>query len=484
VNGTSIATSTITPPALPATDAMSLLTVYASRELSPVEACKAYLDRIEALEPSLHTFVHLDRQRLLADAHEAERKLVQSSSAALDEHPLLGVPVAIKDMIDVAGMPTTCHSKILLGNIARADADCTGRLRRAGALIMGKLATHEFARGGPAFDLPFEPARNPWNPTHHPGGSSSGAGAGVAAGLFPLAIGTDTGGSVRHPAAACGIAGFKPSYDRVSRAGVFPLSPTLDHVGPLARRVCDLALAFEAMDAGNDAPWPERLSFCRSLRECDANAAAGARIGYLRRFHMQDVPASPEICAGIDSAAATFAELGAHVEEVDTVALTDYFDVNRVILHAEAWQIHQHWLRERPSDYAAATRRGFFEGSFYSAADYLDAMRCRQLLKRHIASLFDRYDFLICGSSLHLPCAIDDGALLAKSYSMQARVLFNLSGDPALGLMCGLSPDKLPLSFQLAAKYGRDRALLRLGAAYENATPWKDVWPPLALFAA
>jgi aspartyl-tRNA(Asn)/glutamyl-tRNA(Gln) amidotransferase subunit A len=150
---------------------------------------------------------------------------------------LHGVPVGIKDIIDVAGLPTTCHSKILIDNVAAADAVCVSRLRGAGAIVLGKLSTHEFAIGGPSFDLPWPPARNPWNTDHHPGGSSSGSGAGVAAGLFPMALGSDTGGSVRNPASACGIVGLKPTYGLISRRGVFPLSFTLDHVGPLTRTV-------------------------------------------------------------------------------------------------------------------------------------------------------------------------------------------------------------------------------------------------------
>ncbi len=465
-------------PPVPAGDVRTLTAAYAAGDLSPVDACERYLARIEALDGALHAFTHLDRAGLMAGARAAAGLIAETGGAALAERPLLGVPVAIKDVIDVAGMPTTCHSKILQGHIAAADAACVARLRAAGALIMGKLATHEFARGGPCFDLPMPPARNPWDLARHPGGSSSGAGAGVAAGLFPLGIGTDTGGSVRHPAGACGIAGFKPSFEAISRAGVFPLAPSLDHVGVLARRVADLALAFECMQEAGDIM--DSLDVCRALTAGDTAAAAGVRIGYLRRFHTTDIPASAAIAAGIEGAAATLAQLGAIVEPVDTQPLTDYFDVNRVILHAEAWQIHQTWLRERPQDYAHVTRLGLLEGSFYSAADYLDAQRGRQLLNRQLGALFQRYDVLLLGNSLHAPCAIDDGPLVARTYSMQARTPFNLSGDPALALMCGLDEAGMPLSFQLAARRGHDRALLRLGAAYEAATPWKDVWPPLA----
>ncbi len=190
----------------------------ARRDISPVELTRALLARIEQLDPTLHVFVRLDAEAALDAARAAEAEIVNGRPRG----KLHGVPVGIKDIIDVAGLPTTCHSKILLDNIAAADAVVVARLREAGAIVLGKLSTHEFAIGGPSFDLPFPPARNPWNPDHHPGGSSSGAGAGVAAGLFPLALGSDTGGSVRNPASCCGIVGLKPTYGLVSRRGVFP----------------------------------------------------------------------------------------------------------------------------------------------------------------------------------------------------------------------------------------------------------------------
>jgi aspartyl-tRNA(Asn)/glutamyl-tRNA(Gln) amidotransferase subunit A len=190
----------------------------AARKLSPVELTKALLDRIGRLDPTLHAFIRLDAEAAMAAAKAAEAEIM----ADRPRGPLHGVPVGIKDIIDVAGLPTTCHSKILIDHVAAADAACVAKLRGAGAIVLGKLSTHEFAIGGPSFDLPWPPARNPWNPDHHPGGSSSGSGAGIAGGLFPLALGSDTGGSVRNPASACGIVGLKPTYGLVSRRGVFP----------------------------------------------------------------------------------------------------------------------------------------------------------------------------------------------------------------------------------------------------------------------
>src|SRR5438309_3251238 len=215
----------------------------AARELSPVELMNALLERISRLDPKLHAFIRLDADAALAAARAAEAEIASGRPRG----PLHGVPVGIKDIIDVAGLPTTCHSKILIDNIAASDAVCVARLRGAGAIVLGKLSTHEFAIGGPSFDLPWPPARNPWNTDHHPGGSSSGSGSGVAAGLFPMALGTDTGGSVRNPASCCGIVGLKPTYGLVSRRGLLPLLFTPDHIGPMTRTVADNALMLDVI---------------------------------------------------------------------------------------------------------------------------------------------------------------------------------------------------------------------------------------------
>src|SRR5690348_15967174 len=244
---------------------------------------------------------------------DAARAAEKELSAGRVRGPLHGIPVGIKDIIDVAGLPTTCHSKILVDNIAAADAVCVAKLRGAGAIVLGRLSTHEFAIGSPSFDLPWPPARNPWNPNHHPGGSSSGSGSGIAAGLFPLALGSDTGGSVRNPASACGIVGLKPTYGLVSRRGVFPLSFTLDHVGPLTRTVVDCALLLDAiaghdpLDPGSAAAPPGHyaLGLERGIR--------GLRIGFIRHFHETDLPADPEVTAGLENVAATLHKLGADI---------------------------------------------------------------------------------------------------------------------------------------------------------------------------
>src|SRR4051794_9397776 len=343
----------------------------ATRKLSPVELMTALLERIARLDPKLNVFIRLDGEAAMNAARAAEAEIAAGRSRG----PLHGVPVGIKDIIDVAGLPTTCHSKILIDNIATADAVCVSRLRGAGAIVLGKLSTHEFAIGGPSFGLPWPPARNPWDPNHHPGGSSSGSGSGIAAGLFPLALGSDTGVSVRNPASACGIVGLKPTYGLVSRRGVFPLSFTLDHVGPLTRNVADNALMLSVI-AGHDPLDPGSAA---APAGHDASAleqgVRGLRIGFIRHFHQTDLPADAEVAAALENVVRTLQGLGAEIRDLRLPTLTEFGAVNRVILQSEAWAVHGLWLRERPGDYGRLARRRLMAGAFMSAGDYVQASR-------------------------------------------------------------------------------------------------------------
>ena len=223
----------------------------AKRDLSPVELCQALLDRVEQLDPTYHAFIERTPELALTAARTAE----SAFAAGRVQSAMQGIPFGLKDIIDLAGVATTCHSKIFAGHVAKTDADVTARLKAGGAIPMGKLSTHEFAIGGPSFDLPWPPAVNPWGGAHFPGGSSSGSGVAVASGMLPAALGTDTGGSVRNPASMCAIVGLKPTYGRVSRRGVFPLAYSLDHVGPMTRTVADNAALLQVL-AGHDAQDP------------------------------------------------------------------------------------------------------------------------------------------------------------------------------------------------------------------------------------
>jgi aspartyl-tRNA(Asn)/glutamyl-tRNA(Gln) amidotransferase subunit A len=455
--------------------ATEIAQAFAAKTLTPRQLLIDLLTRIQALDPKLNAFIRLDADGAMADAVRAD----QEFAAGRSRGPLHGVPVGIKDIIDVAGLPTTGHSKILVDNIAKADAVVIRRLREAGAIIIGKLSTHEFAIGGPSFDLPFPPARNPWNLLHHPGGSSSGSGAGVAAGLFPVALGTDTGGSVRNPASACGIVGLKPTYGLVSRRGVFPLSFTLDHIGPLTRTVADAALMLDAI-AGHDPADPgSAATQARGFGRMLDRGVRDLRVGFVRHFHERDLPAHPEVAAALNDVARVLQAEGAQVHNVTLPTLTEFAGINRVILCSEAWSVHAPWLRERPGDYGQLARRRLLPGAFMTAGDYVGAQRRRTEV---IAAVEDRlrdYDVLLCASSMDPASRIADAEETARTYPRQARTPFNVTGHPALAMMAGLSRNGLPMSVQFVGRYFDDATVLRVAAAYERATAWHKKKPPI-----
>jgi aspartyl-tRNA(Asn)/glutamyl-tRNA(Gln) amidotransferase subunit A len=447
----------------------------AARKLSPVELMTALLERIARLDPKLNVFIRLDGDAAMDAARGAEAEITSGRLRG----PLHGVPVGIKDIIDVAGLPTTCHSKILIDNVAATDAVCVSHLRGAGAIVLGKLSTHEFAIGGPSFDLPWPPARNPWNPDHHPGGSSSGSGSGIAAGLFPMALGSDTGGSVRNPASACGIVGLKPTYGLVSRRGVFPLSFTLDHVGPLTRTVADNALMLDII-AGHDpldpgsatAPWGRYASgLDRGVR--------GMRIGFIRHFHESDLPADPEVAAGLENVAGTLQKLGADIRDVRLPTLGDFAAVNRVILQSEAWAIHGRWLRERPSDYGRLARRRLLPGAFMSAGDYVQAARRRLEMIAAVEDALREADVLLCASAMDPPSRLDDPVETERTYPRQARTPFNVTGHPALAMMAGLSSTGLPLSVQFVGRNFAEATLFQVAGAWGRVAGTEEKHPPI-----
>ena len=448
---------------------------FAARRLSPVEVLDALLARIAALNGQLNVFVALDMHGARQAAFQAEADFAAGKACG----PLRGIPVAIKDVIDVAGLKTTCQSKILLDNIATADASAVERLRRAGAIILGKVATFEFALGGPSFDLPFPPARNPWNPDHATGGSSSGSGAGLAAGLFPAALGTDTGGSVRNPASACGVVGLKPTYGRVSRRGVFPLAFSLDHVGPMGRRVADVAALLHAI-AGHDPLDPGSAQTPRPEGRLDAEADAGLkglRIGFVRHFHERDMPADPQVSVALERAAGVLESCGATIGTAQLPPLGQFSAVNRILLQAEAWAIHAPWLRARPQHYSKLCRQRLLAGAFLTAEDYVQAQRRRNRMIAEVETVFRDVDLLLTASAMDPPCRIDDPEAIARTYPRQARTPFNVTGHPALAMTAGFSNDGLPLSLQLVGRYWDEPSVIRAAAAFEGATQFYKQHP-------
>ena len=444
-----------------------------TRKLSPVELTRALLARIERHDGRLNAFIRVTPESALAAAKAAEAEIMAGGWRG----PLHGVPLGLKDIIDVAGLPTTSHSKILLDNVAKADAVVTARLKAAGGVLVGKLSTHEFAIGGPSFDLPFPPARNPWNRDCHPGGSSSGSGVALAAGFVPVALGTDTGGSVRNPASMCGIVGMKPTYGRVSRRGVFPLSYSLDHVGPMTRTVRDNAVLLNII-AGHDADDPGSADVAsEDFAALIGKGLKGVRIGLARHLYAEAPVASAEQLTALDAAAEVLRALGAEVREIRLAAYDDYITCNRIILTAEAFAIHRRWLAERPGDYGALTRQRILPGASIAAADYIDALRLRQRLIQQTSAAMAGVDVVMTASSLDPTCRIDDAEAIARTYPRQVRQPFNVTGQPALAMPAGFTRDGLPLSLQLVGHNFQEAMVYRVAAAYEEATRWCDRRP-------
>jgi len=447
----------------------------AAGELSPVALTEAALARAEALNPKLDAFIEITAARASAAAARAEKEIAGGRRRG----PLHGIPYGLKDIYDAAGLRTTAHSRLLLDNIATTDAETTARLEAAGMILIGKLATHEFATGGPAFDLPFPPARNPWNTAHFTGGSSSGSGAAVAAGILPLAMGSDTGGSIRLPAAYCGTVGLKPTYGRVSRRGVAPLCYSLDTTGPLTWTVEDAALALQVLaghdplDPGSaDVPVPD---YRAGLRD----GVKGLRVGYCSAFN-RDGEVNAEQTAALDQAAQTLAKLGAEMIEVALPPNAQFQACARTISHSESFAIHAKDLRIRPELYARVTRERLVLGGLLTATQYVQAQRLRRILTRKVDALFETVDVLLTAI---IPAAAsvleetDDGPWRRQQ---PLASVFNVTGHPAMAQPCGFSGNGLPLSLQLVGRHFDEATLLRVGHAYEREAGWVNRRPALA----
>jgi aspartyl-tRNA(Asn)/glutamyl-tRNA(Gln) amidotransferase subunit A len=448
----------------------------AARKLSPVELTKSCLAKIEQLDDTLHAFIVVTAERALADARAAEARIM----AGRAKGPLDGIPIAHKDIYNTAGIATTAHSRLLQGNIPSEDAHTARLLAEAGTVMLGKLATHEFAMGGPSFDLPWPPARNPWNPDHFTSGSSSGTGAAVAAGLILGGTGSDTGGSIRGPAAFCGIAGIKATYGRCSRAGVLPLSNTLDHTGPLAWTVEDCAMLLQAM-AGHDPADP--ASADRPVPDFRADLAKGAkglRIGVIRHFHEIDNKVNAAVQKGIDDALAIYKGQGADISEITLPPMADFQAAGWVILSVEAFAIHEPWLRTRFNDYGELLRDRLAMGGLVSGADYVQAVRHRRELCVATAAAMRDFDIVLTAGAPSEAPRIDSipkwGSLDKPGFTMP----FNVTGLPAITICSGFGEGGLPVGIQLAAKPFQEPTLFRAAHAYETATPWRKRRPALA----
>jgi aspartyl-tRNA(Asn)/glutamyl-tRNA(Gln) amidotransferase subunit A len=451
----------------------------AARKLSPVELVQAKLARMEALDGQINAFITPTSEHAMRQARAAENELASGTPRG----PLHGIPFALKDIYATSGIPTTGHSKVGKDNVPREDAAVTERLYAAGGLLLGKLSTHEFAHGSPDFDAPWPPARNPWNPEHATGGSSSGSGAAVAAGFVLAAMGSDTGGSIRNPAACCGVVGLKPTYGLVSRYGVIPNSWAYDHCGPLAWTVEDCAIVLDAI-AGFDprdgasvrrAPVEYRAALTGDVR--------GLRIGVIRHFWEEDLKVSDEVARAMELAMEHFKQLGATLEDVRMRPLQQYLDVKMVIAESEIFCVHQHDLIARPGDFGRPFLAQTLAGCLFDAVDYVQAQRERQRILAEMELLYARYDVLLTTSSAPAP-RFDRMSTFRSWIQPNIHTPFDVTGGPALVLCNGYSESGLPLAMQIAGKPFDDASVLRAAHAFESAADTRSRRPKLIPGAA
>ena len=442
-------------------------------ELSPREAVQDALERIERDDPAYNSFITVRAEEALAEAE------------ALPERtgPLHGVPIGVKDVIDVAGTRTTAASNVLADNIAAADATVVARLRKAGAVIVGRLNTHEFAWGASTTSQAFGPAHNPWDTERICGGSSGGSGAAVAARLVPGALGTDTAGSVRIPAALCGVTGIRPTTGRVPNRGVIPVSWTYDTVGPLAHTAEDCALLLDAIGG----PEPGDASTTSIAAEpCVPgldDGVEGLRIGVVAHL-VEDVPLDPRVGAAVEEAIAELGRLGARVERVEAPFLRRAEIAQQLVMLPEAAEAHLPWLRTRLADYGSDVRARLLAGLLLPASAPITGQRARRALAEEARPLFDRFDLLAAPEMPIVAPRIGEDPVDVGGQELPYRlslIPFNSPwsclGLPTAAVPCGLV-DRLPVGLALTGRRLAEATVLRAAHAFQRATDWHERRPP------
>ncbi len=437
-----------------------------SRALSPVELTEAVLARIERVEPALHAHITVAAEHVREQARRAADEIAHGRYRGV----LHGIPFGVKDNYETAGIRTTGHSRAYRDHVPPSNAFVIDRLYESGAVLVGKHALHELAHGGPSFDLPWPPARNPWHTAHFTGGSSSGSGAAVAAGLGYFSLGSDTGGSVRTPAALCGLVGMKPTFGLVSRRGVIPNCYSLDTCGPLTKTVEDCALVLDVL-AAHDAHDPAcakgtRPDFRRALR----TDLAHVRVGVLRHFWEEDLPADEELNAATSEALRVLEDLGARLEEVRLRTPREHYDVWTLIEEPETFSIQRQALKRRPGDFGSVFLERTLIACLMDGADYVDAQRVRAQMVAEMRALMAQHDVLVMAGAGPAPRLSPALAAWPAPNRFQAA---NIAGNPAIVVPCGFSRAGLPLSLHLVGRPFEDAKLLGFAHAYEQATQWR-----------
>lgn len=446
-----------------------------AREVSPVELTRQSLERVAADEPRLNAFVRMTADLALAAARQAEREIASGGWRG----ELHGVPVAVKDLYDMAGLPTTCSSRVRHDHVAAENSACVDRLQQAGAVIIGKTHTHEFAYG-----IVTPTTGNPWNTAHIPGGSSGGSGATVAARGCFMAMGTDTGGSIRIPAAVCGVVGLKPTYGRVSRFGIASLSWSLDHAGPLARTVGDAAVTLAAL-AGYDErdPGSANVPVGDYTAELE-RGVKGLRIGVPRNYFFDQV--DPEVSKHVRTALDKLASQGAELVDVEIPMAQQIMPVEFGLCMPEASAYHQEAMRTRRELYEEDVRIFLEAGEMIPAVDYITALRVRSTMQAAWRKMFDGLDAII-GPAVASPATRRDQVSVRWADGSEEPVTpvfvrlsapANVLGLPSVAVPCGFTAAGLPTSFQVIGRPFNEARILRIARAYESVTDWTKRQPP------
>ena len=453
-----------------------------TRRLSPVELTRAVLERAQALNDTVNAYITITADSALREAQDAEHAILQGDYRG----PLHGIPIALKDLFDTQGVRTTGGSKVLADRVPDADCTVVANLRRAGAVLLGKLNLHEFAFGVTSVNPHYGPARNPWDTARITGGSSGGSGAATAAGMCFAALGSDTGGSVRIPACLCGIVGLKPTYGLVSRRGVLPLSWSLDHVGPMARTVEDAALMLNAI-AGHDGQDPGSLDApMQDYTQALSEGLDGVRVGVLGGDYV--LVLDPEVEGAVAAALKVMEALGARVTRDITIPLAEYAGAaNTTIISAEAATIHARYLDDQPEAYGDDVYQRLTLGRLIPATDYINAQQVRRQIHRQVLEALEGIDVLALPMMPVPAPRIEEVSVQIGGSQVDVRTaltrytgLFNLSGLPAISVPCGFTGQGLPVGIQLVARPLAEATLLRAAHAYEQAAGWWKRRPPLA----
>lgn len=450
--------------------------LFESKKLSPVELTKACIAKTEALDRTLSSYITFTPETALETAKAAEAAIMSGKRLS----PLHGIPIGLKDIYDTAGVATTGHSRLMRDRVPAEDATTVAKLKQAGSVITGKLGTWEFAIGGPSFDLFHPIARNPWNTECQTGGSSSGSGAAVAAGLALGAMGSDTGGSIRSPSALCGISGIKPTYGLVSRKGVLPLSQSLDHAGPMAWTSRDCAIMLQVLaghDPGDPASAQEAIPDYTAML---GKPVKGLKVGVVRHFYEKDHVATDSVRAAVETSLEAFRDMGCIVSEITLPPLIEFAAVNMVIMSCEAYSIHQKHLIETPELYGEICRDRVMLGSLLSGSDYVNAQKRRRELCAEVAAAMAGVDVLVTAASPFPAQKLGDVPKWLMYDKPSITSPFNVTGLPALATCSGFDAAGMPLSIQIVGKPFADALVLALGDAYEVATNSRSQRPAIA----